>query len=422
MENIEFNGNRANLGVIPMKEQIQTLEEVDIRAEKSQTEFKLDKRVFNVGRDLSSTGASALEVLNNVPSVNVNIEGQVSLRGSSGVQILINGKPSVLASEEGNALGTITADMIDKIEVITNPSAKYDAEGTSGILNIVLKKDERQGVNGSVTLNTGTPNNHSVGLSLNRRTEKFNLFTQLGVGHRTFPNKSEMRNESLTRASITSSEGESEKNETFYNLILGTDYHIDKYNVISLTGHLAVEEELELSDTEFTQLASWRREEETTAINPKYQYELNYKREFKDNKEHSLLFGVLGNFFGKDQSATFTNTALSGTVPFGDQETRNDFQEARHTFKLDYTRPLSKIFTLETGAQLVLQDVGNDYEVNEFIDGVWVQDPNFTNDFEFHQDVLGVYSTGAYEGNKWGIKLGLLMSGKYSCEHLAEGD
>ena len=114
------------------------LDEVIIRAETSQTEFKLDKRVFNVGKDLSSTGASAYEVLNNVPSVNVNIEGEISLRGSQGVQVLINGKPSVLAADDGNALGTITADMIEKIEVITNPSAKYDAQGTAGIINIII--------------------------------------------------------------------------------------------------------------------------------------------------------------------------------------------------------------------------------------------------------------------------------------------
>ena len=151
----------------------------------------MDKRVFNVGKDLSSTGASALEVLNNVPSVNVNIEGEISLRGSSGVQILINGKPSVLASEQGNALGTITADMIEQIEVITNPSAKYDAEGTSGIINIIIKKEERKGINGSATINIGIPHNHSFGLSLNRRTEKFNLFTQLGVGYRELPNDRE---------------------------------------------------------------------------------------------------------------------------------------------------------------------------------------------------------------------------------------
>ena len=156
------------------------LNEVEVRAEKSTTEFRLDKRVFNVGKDLSSTGASAYEVLENVPSVTVSIEGEVSLRGNSGVQILINGKPSVLADQSGNALGTITAEMIEKVEVITNPSAKYEAEGTAGIINIVIKKEDREGLNGSFTLNYGSPLNNSAGLSINRRTEKFNVFSQLG--------------------------------------------------------------------------------------------------------------------------------------------------------------------------------------------------------------------------------------------------
>ena len=152
IQDISVEAGKVNLGKIALEGNSENLGEVVVQGEKSTTEFKLDKRVFNVGKDLSSTGASALEVLNNVPSVNVNIEGEISLRGSSGVQVLINGKPSVIASEQGNALGTITADMIEKVEVITNPSAKYDAEGTSGIINIVLKKEERKGINGSVTL------------------------------------------------------------------------------------------------------------------------------------------------------------------------------------------------------------------------------------------------------------------------------
>ena len=109
------------------------LEEVVVRAEQSQTTFELDKRVFNVGKDLASSGANALEVLDNVPSVSVDIDGNVALRGASGVQILINGKPSVLTSEGNNALSTLTADMIERIEVITNPSAKYEAEAKTGV-------------------------------------------------------------------------------------------------------------------------------------------------------------------------------------------------------------------------------------------------------------------------------------------------
>ncbi|MEZ5055420.1 MAG: carboxypeptidase-like regulatory domain-containing protein [Saprospiraceae bacterium] len=191
IKDFKIENNTVDLGMVELSEDSEVLEEVVVRAEKSSTEFKLDKRVFNVGKDISSTGASALEVLNNVPSVNVNIEGEISLRGSSGVQILINGKPSVLASESGNTLGTITADMIESIEVITNPSAKYDAEGTSGIINIIIKKEEREGLNGSISVNTGIPDNHSIGVSLNRRTEKFNLFSQLGAGYRSMPREEE---------------------------------------------------------------------------------------------------------------------------------------------------------------------------------------------------------------------------------------
>ncbi|MEL6594240.1 MAG: carboxypeptidase-like regulatory domain-containing protein, partial [Bacteroidota bacterium] len=243
----------VQLGQLSLSEKAVSLEEVVIEGEVSQTEFKLDKRVFHVGKDLSSTGASALDVLNNVPSVNVNIEGAISLRGSSGVQILINGKPSVIASEEGNSLGTITADMIERVEVITNPSAKYEAEGTSGIINIVLKKEERKGLNGAVSLNTGWPHNHSFGLSLNRRTEKFNLFSQLGVGYRELPTQTNNINTNLQTGTEIISTGEQFRNENFYNFVLGADYHINKYNILTISGNFAYEIEQQPSATEFTQ-------------------------------------------------------------------------------------------------------------------------------------------------------------------------
>lgn len=416
IKDITVENGQVDLGDILLSNDSQMLDEVTVRAEKSQTEFKLDKRVFNVGKDLSTTGASALEVLNNVPSVNVNIEGEVSLRGSQGVQILINGKPSVMTSEGGNALGTITADMIEQIEVITNPSAKYDAEGTSGIINIVIKKDERKGMNGSVSLNTGTPHNHSFGLSLNRRTEKFNLFTQLGAGYRKMPNDVENINLDRTDNTQIISSGTEYRNETFYNVILGTDYHINDRNVLTLSGFFAYEVEDQPSTTNFSALdasentiSEWTRNEETKATNPKWQYELQYKREFKDNKDHTLLFSALGNFFGKDQSSDFFDSTVSGFDSDATQRTRTDFQEAENTFKLDYTKPFSKKVSLETGAQYVINDVSNDYEVNNLVDGEWINDPRQTNIFDYNQKVLGVYGTGAYEGDKWGLKLGLRL-------------
>ena len=409
-------GGKVDLGIIALGENSQQLDEVVVRAEKSQTEFRLDKRVFNVGQDLSSTGASALEVLNNVPSVNVNIEGEISLRGSSGVQILINGKPSVLASEQGNALGTITADMIDKIEVITNPSAKYDAEGTSGIINIIIKKEERKGINGSATVNTGIPHNHSFGLSLNRRTEKFNLFSQVGVGYRELPRDTENINRDSIKNTAVLSEGREYRNETFYNLILGTDYHINKNNVLTLSGSFAYEVEDQPSLTNFAAEDStgsvtsrWNRREITEATNPKYRYELQYKSKLKGHKEHALLLSALGNFFGKKQASEFFNTLTFGNRSLREQQTETHFQEGKYTFNIDYTKPFSDKWTLETGGQYVINNVSNDYEVRNEISGEWISDGNLTNIFEYEQKVLGVYGTVAHESDKWGVKLGLRL-------------
>lgn len=405
---------KIDLGTITLEEDAQQLSEVVVEGQISQTQFKLDKRIFNVGADLSSTGASALEVLNNVPSVTVNIEGQVSLRGSQGVQMLINGKPSVIANEQGNALGTLTADMIERIEVITNPSAKYDAEGTSGIINIVLKKEEKKGLNGSVTLNTGVPNNHSLGLSLNRRTEKFNLFSQLGFGRRTFPSDDESENRNLVDGTYINSIGESDKNETFFNLILGTDYHINDYNVLTLSGNFAYEWEKENSDAVFSTFETggsltdaFRRQELTTATNPKYAYELQYKKDFEGNEDQMLLISATGNLFAKDQSSDFTNTVTEGDGEDMLQRTRTDFSQADYIFKLDYTHPWAEKYTLETGAQYQINDVENDFAISDFNGTDFIENPDLTNIFSWTQKVLGIYGTGAYEGDRWGIKVGL---------------
>ncbi|NJB70199.1 outer membrane receptor protein involved in Fe transport [Saonia flava] len=416
MDNPAISNGKIDLGTISLSEDSQQLDEVVVAGEISQTEFKLDKRVFNVGKDLSSTGASALEVLNNVPSVNVSIEGAVSLRGSTGVQMLINGKPSAIANDQGNALGTLTADMIERIEVITNPSAKYDAEGTSGIINIVLKKEEKKGLNGAVTLNTGVPNNHSIGLSLNRRTEKFNLFSQLGFGRRTFPSDDESENRNLVDNTSVLSRGESDKNETFFNIILGTDYHINDYNVLTLSGHYAYEWEKENSDASFdfidagnNMTDSYRRIELTTATNPKYQYELQYKKDFEGNEDQSLLLSATGNLFAKDQSSEFANTITLGDGEDNEQLTRTDFSQAEYTFKADYTHPFSEVYTIETGTQYQINDVANDYAVSDLVNGSFVDNESLTNVFEWVQKVLGVYATGAYEADKWGVKLGLRL-------------
>ncbi|SFU74160.1 Outer membrane receptor proteins, mostly Fe transport [Pustulibacterium marinum] len=412
IKNISVKNNNIDLGIILLEEDAQQLDEVVVEGEVSQTVFKLDKRVFNIGKDLSNTGVGALDVLSNVPSVNVSIEGTISLRGSSGVEILINGKPSVLASEEGNALGTITSDMIESIEVITNPSAKYNAEGTSGIINIILKKDDRQGTNGSVTLNTGIPNNHSLGLSINRRSEKFNLFSQLGVGRRTRPRETEMESVDTSSNSVVTSKGDGDKNETFVNFTLGTDYIINDNNMITLSGNYAFEKEDENYSTLFNTYendeltSTYDRRENVTADNPKYQFEFNYNKDFDRDEDQKLIFSALGNFFGKDQSSQFDNLYSFGTIEDTQQQTTTDFKESEYTFKLDYTHPINDIHSIETGAQYILDDVSNDYAISNLENGEFVIDEDLSNVFNFTQNVLAFYGTYAYEKEKWGVKLG----------------
>ena len=404
-----------DLKTIYLEQDLESLSEITIIAEKSTTEFRLDKRIFNVGSDLASSGASALEVLNNVPSVNVDIEGKISLRGSQGVQILINGKPSVLASGDGNnALGTITAEMIEKIEVITNPSAKYDAEGTSGILNIILKKDQKKGLNGSVSLNIGTPDTQSFGFSINRRTEKLNIFSQLGLGKRTFPNDYRTINNNILNNTIMNNNGYNEMHEKFYNFLLGSDFFLNKNNVITLSVNYAFEKEDTPGINNYSRFDGnnnltdeWNRTEFTIADNPKWGYEFQYKKDFEDHKDHDLLFSATGSSFSKDSESDFTNTVTFGTNEEDSQEKNlTDYGRLEYTFKLDYTRPFSEKFTLETGTQYFIQDVFNDYEVLDLINGLWVSDPNLTNVFDYNQNVLGVYGTTSYEGDKWGVKLG----------------
>lgn len=401
------------LGTLYFTEQVETLQEVKVQAERSSVEFKLDKRIFNVGSDISSTGMGALDVLSNVPSVTVDIEGQIALRGNTGVQILINGKPSVMSDEGSNALGTLTGDMIERIEVITNPSAKYQAEGTSGIINIVLKKEEKKGFNGSISANAGVPANHSLGVSLNRRTENFNFFTQMGAGHRSLPQyrKSEMFNR-LDSSSVKST-GLEYRNEDFYNVLLGTDYHINSWNVLTLSGNFALEVEDQPSATRFelydgsgALFSAYERRENTQALNPKYQYDLQYRRTFPDHKDHEFVMSTQAHFFGKELEADFENTPTVGWAP-ADQQTQTQFYERTFTHKIDHTQPLGSRLTLERGGMYEFRDVGNAYTVSNLEQGVWISDPNFTNDFRYRQSVYGLYITAAFEQERWGTKLGL---------------
>ena len=126
-----------------------------------------------------------------------------------------------------------------------------------------------------------------------------------------------------------------------------------------------------------------------------------------DNEDHTLIFSATGNLFTKEQSSEFTNKTVQGNSAFNDQKTKTDYGQINHTLKIDYVKPFSEKWEIEIGAQFTDNDISNDFEVQDELDGLWVTDLGLTNDFDFRQKVLGLYGTGSFESEKWGIKLGL---------------
>src|SRR5690606_12851790 len=177
-----------NLGSFSLEIDAQALGAVEVIAERTTVEMKLDKRIYNVGQDLTVRGGTVSDVLDNVPSVSVDVDGNVALRGNQNVTILINGKPSGLVGlNSTDALRQLPADAIERVEVITAPSSRYDAEGTGGILNIILRRSKLQGMNGSITANAGTPTSYGVSGNINYRTGNFNFFNTSSYNYRENP-------------------------------------------------------------------------------------------------------------------------------------------------------------------------------------------------------------------------------------------
>ena len=178
--------SNLNLGTIALEINANELEEVELVGEQTQVEIRLDKRIYNVGKDITVRGGSVADVLGNIPSITVDVEGNIALRGNNNVRILINGKPSGLVGISGpDGLRQLPSESIEKVEVITSPSARYDAEGTGGILNIILKKQERSGFNGNFNINGGVPETFRGTATVNWKTKKLNLFSTNTIGRRS---------------------------------------------------------------------------------------------------------------------------------------------------------------------------------------------------------------------------------------------
>lgn len=239
ISDVELKSEKVELGKIELEQSATELDEAVIEAERNQMELKLDKRVFTIGQDLTNAGRNASETLDNIPSVTVDVEGNVSLRGSGNVQILIDGKPSgLIGMDPANALRQIPSDMIDRVEVITNPSARYQAEGEVGIINIILKKDDRKGLNGTFTANAGYPENFGGSFNLNFRRKKINWFAQYGLNYRSNPGGGTLFQDYNSPDTTYSFERDRDhvRSELSHNFRAGADIFLDKTNTLTVSG------------------------------------------------------------------------------------------------------------------------------------------------------------------------------------------
>ena len=218
------------------------LKEAEIVGEKAEYVNSLDKKVYNVDKTLVNAGGSVSEVWQNIPSVNVDMDGKVSLRGTENVTILIDGKPSgVLGGDRKAVLQQIPASAVDQIEVITNPSAKYDADGMGGIINIKTKKGKLKGMNGNVTGGVGTNNKYNFSLGLNNRTSKMNLYANYSFRHEERSNTGEGNQDNFFPGKTPYSysyNSHGHNQSEFHNGKLGADFYLNKNNTLGINGSL----------------------------------------------------------------------------------------------------------------------------------------------------------------------------------------
>lgn len=396
---------------ISLQEDSQALDEIEVIAEKSTTEYKLDKRVFNVGKDLISKGGSVNDILNNVPSVSVDIEGAVSLRGNSNVRILINGKPSVLTANNG--LESIPSENIEKVEVITNPSAKYDAEGTAGIINVILKKNKNGGFGSSLQLTTGIPDNHSINYNVNYKKDKFNLFSNFGYRYLSFDGNGYLNRTNFNNNSITSFSNRTTnttRNRKTFNLYFGSDYYINDKNTLTLSYYYRNNTSKNNVDYTFNFLDELKQVDSILTSNESYrepqkanQIELNYVKTFA-KKGQKLTVNLQYDFWNDDENELvkeqqqFPTVSTINLLKSRDIESSKDF-----LFQSDFKLPITKKSHIEMGVKGEIRNIDSDYKVWD--NTVLVDSLN--NLLKYNERIYGAYIQYGNRKNKLQYLVGL---------------
>ncbi|MGB1444745.1 MAG: TonB-dependent receptor domain-containing protein [Flavobacteriaceae bacterium] len=403
----------TDLGTIALGISVDALDEVELVAERTEVEIRLDKRVYNVGRDITVRGGSVSDVMDNIPSVSVDVEGNISLRGNDNVRILINGKPSGLVGLSGpDALRQLPAESIEKVEVITSPSARYEASGTAGILNIILKREELAGFNGSFILNGGFPTTFGGNTNLNWRTEKLNIFSTVSyndsksLGGGVF--NSEYFNGDAP-STFTNEDRDYERQRERFFINLGAEYFFDDKTSFTVSGFLrnsnngsnntTIIEDRSATDVV---LNSFGRYQDETEEDKSAQFTANFTKKFND-KGHELIIEYQTEESSEDEADLARNTNTF------DQKSSTDESQKRQLLQLDYVYPIDDNTQFELGYRGDFSQQDTDYQVFDLTNGIETINTNLTNYLGFTQNVNAAYTQFGKKINKFSYLLGLRM-------------
>lgn len=406
----DFNSD-TNLGVIQLAPDVAQLSEVEVIAEKSTVEIKLDKRVYNVGKDMMVKGGTVSDVLDNVPSVTVDAEGTVALRGNENVKILIDGRPSGLAGINiADALKLLPADAVEKVEVITNPSARYDAEGGGGIINIVLRKGKANGVNGSVMVNAGDPETYGTSISLNKKSEAYNLFSNFGYNYRSNPGNTlvdaEYFNSDGTTNRFINERRTNDRLSEGYNANFGIDLNLSKS--LTWTNALTFRENRGKNpdnvffynfDSAFNPTFIRNRLNDQRSDEFSIEYASNLVKKFKKDG-HQLTADLSFSQNRENEFATITDQILGDPTSIDLEQTANLQKQQRNLIQTDYVLPIGKNGRFEAGYRGSFLKNLTDFSVTPDIS-------NFSNELEYIENVNALYTQYGSKINKFSYFFGI---------------
>jgi len=406
--NILINNEKGeiNLGNVKLELITSTTEEIEVVSEAPIMTFEGDKRIYDAKKDLTAQSGTVLDVLKNVPSVEVDNDGNVSLRGSGNVKILINGKPSAMLSNGTQILQNIPGNMVEKVEVIHNPGAKYEAEGVSGIINIILKQEEDIGYNGNIKVNGGTQDKYNISGSANTKKGKFVLNASYSFWNYNLPGKSNIDRSnysSINSHTVLQNFNWKYSGNSHYGSF-GGDYELDKNRTLSLAGTIFYyERKLNNRNTlnfydisgALTSTLLYNNDDRRKGFN--FDGTISYTKKYEEKGRELTAFI---NYSGRNEDSPISYRIDDYINPVTLQERTQKYYFNFLNAQADYIHPFSETSKLEAGIKINARFINGDYNFLQYDNNSqnWIPVPGRYNDANYKDAISAFYGTfsGSY--------------------------